>query len=131
MNKIKEFFSKKSLGTYFLLAGAIISVIYAIVYGVSRENAGSWMLLFPILAAVLAIALSFFRIRYLEYIPFVLSIVSLSLAVFVLLDNLADIFAKNNVLGLSGAFIFALVLAIIGTLCFALSTIFKLDKEEK
>ncbi len=125
---MKKFISNKGIGFYLLLVASILSFISAILFSTCREGKETWVIVLSVIAGIIALLVSFKRFKFTEYIPLILESVSLGLILFTFLNLLADIFAKNNVIGISGGFITSFVFGAISTVLFAVSSCVKIEK---
>ena len=125
---MKKFISNKGIGFYLLLVASILSFISAILFSTCREGKETWVIVLSVIAGIIALLVSFERFKFTEYIPLILQSVSLGLILFTFLNLLADIFAKNNVIGISGGFITSFVFGAISTVLFAVSSCVKIEK---
>lgn len=125
---MKKFISNKGIGFYLLLVASILSFISAILFSTCREGKETWVIVLSVIAGIIALLVSFKRFKFTEYIPLILQSVSLGLILFTFLNLLADIFAKNNVIGISGGFITSFVFGAISTVLFAVSSCVKIEK---
>ena len=125
---IKDFIGKKSVGFYMTVAAAVLSLSACILFGVSRENKQVAIVVLLALAIVACGMVAVKPFFLTEFLPLVFTAVSTGMILVVLLNNLADIFAKNNVVGLSGTFIASLVFAALAMIVSALAAIFKQEK---
>ncbi len=126
---MKNFLSNKGLGFYASALAVILSAISAICYGVCVENNYSLPLIFTIITAVLALLICVKNIKFTSYVPFITSALAFGFFFFRLLNNLADIMAKNDMDGISFLFIFAMVLSFLALICTAISVCAKHEKE--
>ena len=125
---MKKFISNKGIGFYLLLVASILSFISAILFSTCREGKETLVIVLSVIAGIIALLVSFKRFKFTEYIPLILQSVSLGLILFTFLNLLADIFAKNNVIGISGGFITSFVFGAISTVLFAVSSCVKIEK---
>lgn len=119
---------KKSTGYIFLICSIVFNVAAAILFGISRENKSTAIVVLLVLAAVIGIASLIKHLPLTEYLSLALVAVAGGLLVVVFLGNMADIFAKNNVIGLSGAFIASLVTVVLSMITSCGAVIAKMEK---
>lgn len=125
---MKNFLDKKSFGFYLTVATVVLGLLACILYGVSRENKEISVILLLVFAMAFGVLVLVKPFTFTEYLPFVLSAASTGIMFKILLDNLADIFAKNNVIGLSGTFVASLVFVVLAMIVSACSVVFKQEK---
>ncbi len=125
---VKGFISKKGLGFYFEIAALVLSLIGCILYGVSRENDSAAVIVLLIIGMVVSLVVAIKPIKYVEYVPFILITAATAVTVEILLENVAQIMFKNNMLGISATFIPALVFIVLGMICSALAVGFRQEK---
>ncbi len=119
----------RGLGFYFTEFATLASLLSAILYGICRENRYPVILVMLILATVAGAVVSVKPFRLTEFFPFTFNAIAVGFLLLVLLNNLADIMAKNNVLGLSAPFVVAFVLSILALLCSAVAVVLPQKKE--
>ncbi len=125
---VKEFFAKKGVGFYLTVATAVLSLLGCILFGVSRENKFVAPVVLLILALVACCVVAVKPFFLTEYLPLVFTAIPAGMIIVILLNNVADIFAKNNMLGLSGTFVTSVVFVVLAMIVSALATVFKQEK---
>lgn len=126
---MKEFFAKKSIGFYLTMAAAVCGIIAVSLFAASRENKdGAAIIALLAIAIVCSAAIAVRHFTLTEYVPLVLNAAATGLIFVVLLNNIADIFAKNNVIGLSAGFIVSIVFCFLATIASCAAVICKHEK---
>ena len=125
---MKTFFAKKSVGFYATAAAAVLGIIAVILFATSRENNSTAIVGLLAAGLVCSALIAVKHVKLTEYIPLVLNAVALGMIFKVLLDNLADIFAKNNVLGLSSGFIASMIFCLLAAVGSIVAVICKHEK---
>ena len=105
------------------LVSVIVLAAAAIVYATAsaRENSPVIIALLAV-AAVVGVVLLVKHFPYGEYIPFVLSLVSVGLFIPLAFDEIGDVLSKINMNGLSASWIASAVLMVLGMVCTAVAT---------
>lgn len=126
---MKEFIEKKGLGFWFVAAAVICDLLGCILFGVSRENVSTLAVVFLALAAVAGAVVVVKPFKFTEFVPFVLTAAATGLIAYVLIENISQIFFKNNVIGLSGTFVCSVVFVVLGMLASAAAIVLKQEKK--
>lgn len=126
---MKDFFAKKSIGFYFTAAAIVLSLLACILYGVSRENVNAAIIVLLAFAMVTGVIVAVKPIKYAEAVPFVLTAIPLGFATYILIENISQIFFKNNVIGLSGTFVTSFVFIALAAVVSAVSLVVRQEKE--
>ena len=126
---MNSFFANKGLGFWFTVAAVILNLIAVILYGVSRENVTGVITALLVSAIIVGVIVAFKHFRFTEFLPFVLSAIPLAMAVFILLDNISQIWFKNNVVGLSATIIPAIVFMALATVSSAAALVCSHEQE--
>lgn len=105
------------------LVSVIVLAAAAIVYATAsaRENSPVIIALLAV-GAVVGVVLLVKHFPYGEYIPFVLSLVSVGLFIPLAFDEIGDVLSKINMNGLSASWIASAVLMVLGMVCTAVAT---------
>ena len=106
---MKEFFAKKSAGFYASVVAVVLGIVAVCAFAPARENQDSTIVVLMILGILCSAIVAVKHFPLTEYIPLICNAAALAMVFNVLLHNLADIFAKNNVIGLSTGFILSMV----------------------
>lgn len=120
--------NKKSAGYIFLICSIAFNLAAAILFGISRENKSAAIVVLLALAAAVGILSLIKYLPLSEYVVVALAAVAGGMLVVVFLGNMADIFAKNNVVGLSGKFITSLVFVVLSMISSCGAAITKVQK---
>lgn len=123
-----KFLAKKSTGFYASVLAAIFGIIAVCMFAPARENNNTAIVVVLIVAIICSALIAVKHFALTEYIPLVLNAVALAFIFNVLLHNLADIFAKNNVIGLSTGFITAIIFCALATIASIVAVIGKHEK---
>lgn len=125
---MKEFFAKKSTGAYASIAAALLGIIAVCLFAFSRENNNAAIVVCLAVGIVCSALIVVKHLPLTEYIPLILNAAALGMIFNVLLNHLADIFAKNNVVGLSIGFILSIVFCALAAAASVVAAIGKHDK---
>lgn len=106
---MKAFFAKRSVGFYASVIAAVFGIIAVSAFAPARENQNSVIVTLMILGVICSAIVAVKHFPLTEYVPFAFNAAVLAMIFNVLLHNLADIFAKNNVIGLSTGFVLSMV----------------------
>lgn len=126
---MKNFLAKKGLGWYFTAVAVILNLLGVILYGVSRENTSSAIIVLLVFAMATGVAVALKHFKFTEYVPFILSVIPFALTVAILLENVTQIWFKNNVVGLSSTIIPAVVFMALATILSACAVVSKHEKD--
>lgn len=122
--KAKEFFAKKSAGFYATVLAVILGIVAVSVFSASRESDGETAIIWLLVAAIVCSAfVAVIHIPLTEYVPLALYAIAAALVLILFLNNMADIFAKNNVLGLSTEFVVSMVFCVLAMVSSCVSVI--------
>ena len=120
MNKISN---KKGVGFYSTLIATVCSLLACLLYSISRENV-SEMVTYLLAAAVVAGAIvALVPFKCAEYVPFALNAVPFGLMTYILIENISQIFFKNNVIGISVTFIAAFAFMVVAMITSSVSLV--------
>ena len=127
---MNAFFAKKSLGFYFMAVTFVLTLIGCIVYATAdiRENDPAIIACLAV-AAVFALAVAIKPIKYLEYVPFILILISLGMFIPLAFDEIGDVLSKINMDGLSVSWYASIVLLVLSTIAEAVETVCRQEKE--
>ena len=128
---MKNFFAKKSWGFYCIAVAVVLDLLACILYGISRENNTGAIIILLVFAMVTGVIVAVKPFKYTEYVPFVLTAIPFGLITYILIENISQIFFKNNVIGISGTFITSFVLIILAMVACAVSLVVKHEKEDR
>lgn len=112
---MNTFFARKSVGFYATAVAVVLGIVALCLFATSRENNSSAIVGLLVAGVICSTLVGVKHFKLTEYIPLILNSIALAMIFRVLLDNLADIFAKNNVLGLSSGFIASMVFCLLAT----------------
>lgn len=126
---MKTFIAKKSVGFYATVLAAVFGIISVCLYSSSGESNSTAIVALLVTGLICSAFIAVKHFKLTEYIPLILNAVALALILKVLLDTLADIFAKNNVTGLSSAFIASMVFCGLAAVGSAVAVICKHERQ--
>lgn len=126
---MKNFLAKKGIGFYFTAAAVVLGLIGVILYGVSRENVSVAVTVLLVLAVATGAVVAVKPFKFTEFVPLAFGIVSFGMLLVILLDNIAEIAFKNNMLGLSGEFVAGLIFIVLALIGFVGGLVAKQEKE--
>ena len=133
MDKIKQFFAKKTVGYYLFLGAALMALLAVIVYSarggdVLTKLSVAVIILF-VAGLVINIAMAIKDIKPLEIVPFVLYLAALFVFIDSEIDFLGNVFMGIDGNTLDGALIFAVVAGVLAVGLGMASAIMKHEKE--
>lgn len=103
----------------------ILSLIAFIVYSLADAKENSPLILAMLaISAVIEIILCVKRIPYLEYVPFICTLVGMAVFIKLAFNEIGDVLSKINMNGLSASWIASAVLIVLTAIAAALSTVF-------
>lgn len=107
------------------LAVLILAVISFIVYALANARENSPLILTMLaIAAVIELILCAKQIPYLEYVPFLCTLVGMAVFIKLAFDEIGDVLSNINMNGLSTSWIASAVLIVLTVIVTALSTVF-------
>lgn len=107
------------------LLTAVLMAAAAVVYALASARENSPVIIAAMaVGAVVAAVLLVKRVPYVEYVPFVLSLVSAAVFIRLAFDEIGDILSKINMNGLSTSWIASAVLIVVSMICAAVATVF-------
>lgn len=102
----------------------VLAVVTCFVYAMAdaKENSTLVIALFAIAAAV-EIGLLLKAVPYVEYIPFLCTLIGMSVFIKLAFDEIGDVLSKANVNGLSSSWIASAILIVVTVIAAAVSTV--------
>ncbi|MBQ8160275.1 MAG: hypothetical protein IJ083_05935 [Clostridia bacterium] len=119
---------KKSKFAVMSLVCAVLTCVCALIYAFSVSRDHSAVIIASMaVAAVCCVVLSLRKIPVAEYVPFVLTLISLAIFIRLGFDEIGDILSKNNMNGLSASWIASAVLLVLSSVCTGVNTVLAAD----
>lgn len=106
------------------IAAAVLTLATVIVYSVSAAREHSPLVIGVLIAALIVEVLLMVKpIKYVEYLPFAASLVSLGMFIRLAFDEIGDVLSKINMDGLSATWTASAVLLVLTVISMAVTTV--------